>query len=146
MARHVQITQNNKFTISVQYLKNRVSDFLSEWFFKLVFCMKVSMKVLYKLKLWFLIGMIKDSQISWNSKFAVSLQYLKREVRWSWFLHADKHQSLLQVDFNTLSIKVYKMILLLMGMIKYLQSTQSNNVAISLQYLKNDEVCLFACR
>ena len=69
----------------------------------------------------------------------MSLQYLKKEVRDEVdFLHADKHQSFLQVDFNTLSIKVfYKVILsLLMGMIKHSQSTQSNKFAISLQYLK----------
>ena len=69
----------------------------------------------------------------------MSLQYLKKEVRDEVnFLHADKHQRFLQVDFNTLGIKVsYKVILsLLMGMIKYSQSTQSNKFAISLQYLK----------
>ena len=56
------------------------------------------------------------------------------------FLHADKQQSFLQVDFNTLSIKVFcKMILsLLMGMIKHSQSTQSNKLAIVLQYLTNE--------
>ena len=50
--------------------------------------------------------------------FVMFLQYLKKEVRDEVdFLHADKHQSFLQVDFNTLSIKVfYKVILsLLMG-------------------------------
>ena len=56
------------------------------------------------------------------------------------FLHAGKHQSFLQVDFNTLSIEVfYKLILsLLMGMIKHSQSTQSNKLAIVLQYLTNE--------
>ena len=56
------------------------------------------------------------------------------------FLCADKHQSFLQVDFNTLGIKVsYKVILsLLMGMIKHSQSTQSNKFAKSLQYLKKE--------
>ena len=55
-------------------------------------------------------------------------------------MHADKHQSFLQVDFNTLVIKVsYKVILsLLMCMIKYSQSTQSNKFAISLQYLRKE--------
>ena len=83
-----------------------------------------------------LMGMVKHSQSSQNSKFAMSLQYLKKEVRDEVdFLHADKHQSFLQVDFNTLGIKVsYKVILLLlMGIIKHSQSTQSNN----LQYLYN---------
>ena len=61
---------------------------------------------------------VKHLRIYQNSKFAMSLQYLKKEVRDEVdFLHADKHQSFLQVDFNTLSIKVfYKVILsLLMG-------------------------------
>ena len=56
----------------------------------------------------------------------MSLQYLKKEVRDEVsFLHADKHQSFLQVDFNFLGIKVfYKVILsLLMGMINQSQST-----------------------
>ena len=42
--------------------------------------------------------------------------------------------------FNTWGIKVsYKVILsLLMGMIKHSQSTQSNKLAVSLQYLKKE--------
>ena len=43
---YVQITQNNKFAISLNYLKKEVSD-------KLIFCMQVSMKVSYKLILWY---------------------------------------------------------------------------------------------
>ena len=36
----------------------------------------------------------------------MSLQYLKKKVRDKVeFLHVDKHQSFLQVDFNTLGIK-----------------------------------------
>ena len=56
------------------------------------------------------------------------------------FLHADKHQSFLQVNVNTLGIKVsYKVILsLLISMIKHSQSIQSNKFARSLQYLKNE--------
>ena len=55
----------------------------------------------------------------------MSLKYLKKEVRDEVdFLHGDKHQSFLQIDFNTLSIKVlYKVILsVLMGRIKHSQS------------------------
>ena len=106
---------------------------------KLIFYSQINMKACYKLILWFWWGMVKHSQSSQKSKFVMSLQYLKKEVRDEVdFLHADKHQSFLQVDFNTLSIKVfYKVILsLLMGMIKHSQSTQSNKFAISLQYLK----------
>ena len=63
-----------------------------------------------------LVGMAKYSQSSQNSKFSLSIQYLKKEVRDEVdFLHADKHQSFLQVDFNTLDIKVsYNVILSLM--------------------------------
>ena len=67
------------------------------------------------------------------------------------FLHADKRQCFLQVDFNTLGIDVfYKVILsLLMDIIKHSQSTQTNKFAISLQYLKKEVrngVHFFACR
>ena len=84
-------------------------------------------------------GMFKHSQSSQNSKFAMSLQYLKKGIRNEVdFLHADKHQSFLQVDFNTLGIKVSYQVILssLMSVIMHFQSTQSNKFAISLQYLK----------
>ena len=54
-----------------------------------------------------LLGMVKHFQSSQNSKFAMSLQYPKKEVKdEAGFLHADKHQSFLKVYFNTLGIKV----------------------------------------
>ena len=84
---------------------------------------------------------MKHLQSYQNIKFAMSLLYLKKEVRDEVnFLHVSKHQNFLQVDFNNLSIKVfYKVILsFLMGMIKYSQSTQSNKLAIVLQYLTNE--------
>ena len=71
----------------------------------------------------------------------MSLQYLKKEVIDKVdFLHADKHQSFVQVDLNTLIIKVfYKVIIsLLMSMVKRSQSSQSNKLAIALQHLKNE--------
>ena len=46
--------------------------------------------------------MVKHSQSSQKSKFTMSLQYLKKDNRSEVdFLHADKHQNFLQVDFNT---------------------------------------------
>ena len=69
-----------------------------------------------------LTGIVRRYQSSQNSKFTMSLQYLKKDVRdEADFLHVDKHQSLLQVDFNNLGIKdAYKVILsLLLGMIKH---------------------------
>ena len=41
MGRHVQLTQNNKFAISVQYLKKEVSDEVD--------ILQISMKACYKL-------------------------------------------------------------------------------------------------
>ena len=64
---------------------------------------------------------------SQNRKFVITLQYLKKEVRDEVdFLHADKRQSFLQVDFSTLGSKVsYKVVLsLLMGMIRQVTSLQ----------------------
>ena len=87
-----------------------------------------------------LMGMVKHSQSSQNSKFAMSLQYLKKDVKDEVdFLHVDKHQSFLKVYFDTLGIKVLYMVDIipsLMGMVKHSQITQSNKFAISLQYLK----------
>ena len=68
---------------------------------------------LLQIDIMILMGMVKHFQSSQNSKFAMSIQYLKKEVRNEVdFLYVDKHQSFLQVDFNTLDIKVsYKVIL-----------------------------------
>ena len=74
-------------------------------------------------------------------KFAMSLQYLKKGVRDEVdFLQAEEHQNFVQVDFNTFSIKVsYEAILLLlMGMIRHSQNTQSNKFVISLHYLRKE--------
>ena len=57
-----------------------------------------------------------------NNKFAISLQYLKKEVSNEVdFLHADKHESLLQIDR-----------MILMGMVKHFQSSQNSKLAMSL--------------
>ena len=74
---------------------------------------------------------VKHSQRSQNIKFAMSLKYLQKQVRDKVdFLHADKHQTFLQVYFNPLDVKVsFQVILyLLMGMVKYSQSTQIKQV------------------
>ena len=111
-----------------------------KWVIKLIFCMKISINVCYKFILWFWWAMVKHSQSPQNSKFAMFLQYLKKEVRDDVdFFHADKYQSFLQVDFNTFGIRVsFRLILSLllgMGMFKNYQSTQNNKFGISWQYL-----------
>ena len=43
--------------------------------------------------------MARHAQITQNNKFPISLQYLKNELSDEVdFLHADKHESLLQID------------------------------------------------
>ena len=79
-----------------------------------------------------LMEMVKHFQSSPNSKFTMSAEYHKREVRDVVdFLNTDKYQSGLQVDFNTLGTKFgYKVILwLLMSMMKHSQISKSNNFA-----------------
>ena len=59
--------------------------------YKLISTLRLS-KVSYKVILSLLMGMIKHSQSTQSNKFAVYLQYLKKEVRNGvHFLHADKH-------------------------------------------------------
>ena len=66
--------------------------------------------------------------------FAISLQYLKKEMSVEVdFLHADKYESLLQIDS-----------MILMGMFKDYQSFQNCKFAMSLEYFRKevkDEVC-----
>ena len=51
--------------------------------------------------------MARHAQITQNNKFAISLQYRKKNVSDEVdFLQADKHESFLKYYFNTLSIKV----------------------------------------
>ena len=126
MAWDAQVNQSNKFS-------NFCNIIRKELVMNCLFCMQISMEVFYKLIQWFLMGRVKHSQSSQKSKFAISLQYFKHEVRDEVdFFHADKHQSFLQVGFNKVILSS------LMGMVKHSQSTQSNKCAISLQYLKKE--------
>ena len=80
---------------------------------KLIFCTQIS---LLQIDIMILMGMVKHSQKSQKSEFAMSLQYLKKEVDEIDFLHADKHQSFLKVCFNTLGIKVsYKVCIIIIN-------------------------------
>ena len=64
---------------------------------KLIFCAMST--VFYKLILSLLMGVSRHAQKTQNNKFAVSLQYLKKELSYEVdVLHAGKHESLLQVD------------------------------------------------
>ena len=72
--------------------------------------------------------MARHAHTTQNNKFAISLQHLKKEVCDAVdFLHADKHEYLLQTDT-----------MILMEMVKYSQSSQNSKLAMSLQYHKNE--------
>ena len=65
MTRHVQITQNNKFAISLQYLKKEESD---------------KVEFLYADKHESLLQMVRHSQSSQNSKFASFYNTLTKQL------------------------------------------------------------------
>ena len=67
-------------------------------------------------------------QIIQNNKLLIFLQHLKKEVSDEVdFVHADKHESLLQID-----------IMILIGITMHSQSSQNSKFPISLQYLKQE--------
>ena len=66
MARHVQITQNNKFVISLQYFKKEVND-------EVDFMHGGQHESFLQVGTVILMEMIKHSQSSQSSKFAISL-------------------------------------------------------------------------
>ena len=66
----------------------------------------------------------RHAQITQNKKFAISRHNLKKEVNDEVdFLHAGKHENLIQIDT-----------VILMGMVMYFQSYQNSNFAMSVQY------------
>ena len=73
-------------------------------------------------------GMVKCFQITQSNKFAISFQYLKKEVRnGDHFRHADKGQSF------------YKLILsFLMEVARHVQNTQNRKLVIFLGYIRKN--------
>ena len=62
---------------------------------KFIFGIQINMEVFYKL----ILSFYKHAQSTQNNKFAISLQYLKKDVSDEVdFLHVDKHRGLLQID------------------------------------------------
>ena len=63
---------------------------------KLIFCLQLNIKGFFKL---ILLLLAKHARITQNNKFTISLQYLKKEISDDVdLLHADKHESFLQLD------------------------------------------------
>ena len=70
----------------------------------------------------------RHTEITQNIKFAISSQYLKKEVNDGVdFLHPYKHKSFLQIDTLTL-----------MEMVKHSPISQNGKFAMSLQYLRKE--------
>ena len=96
MARHAQITQNNMFPISLQYLKKEVGnelDFLhvdKHGSFPQANFNSMGIKVSYKVILSLLMSMIKHSQRTQCNIFKICQKEFRGGV---YFLLADKHQS-----------------------------------------------------
>ena len=91
-------------------------------------------KVFYKVLVSFWVCVTRLVQSTQNTKFAISLQYVKENGKnEAGFLLADKHQRFLQIDTINFVVAGHS------------QSTQNNKFSISLQYYKkkvSDEVDL----
>ena len=97
----------------LQYLNENVKDGVD-------FSLLIIVKGFFKVILTFLMCVARHAQITQNKKFAISLQYLKKEVNDEIdFLHGGKHQSGLQVDFNTLGTKIGDKVILIRITDKY---------------------------
>ena len=109
-------TQSNKVAISLQYIKKEVSDEIG---FPHVDKHEISLQI--GSDIWW--GWSNIPKVSKMSSLQCLYNISKNKLDEVDFLHKHKHQSFLEVYFNTLGIKVsYKLILsLLMGMIKYLK-------------------------
>ena len=70
----------------------------------MIFCMNINIKLFRRLVVAFLLVIVRHTQSTQNSTFVISLQYVKKE---GWdevdFLHANRHQTILQVDTINLS-------------------------------------------
>ena len=75
------------------------------WGMKLIFWLLIKAKVFYKLIVSLGVYVSKHAQSTQNSKFAISLQYLKYGLKdKGGFSPADKYQRFLQIDFIILGV------------------------------------------
>ena len=104
--------------ITLQYLQKNM------WWSRYFDCKKVFYKLI--VTLW--LGIVRHAQSTQNNKFAISLQYLEKEMSDQInFLHAYKHESLLRIDT-----------IILIGMVKHFGGFQNNKFLMSLYYLKKE--------
>ena len=107
--------------ISLQYLRNISNRWLG---INMICCMKMSIKVFCKLTISFLLVVSRHAQSTQNSKFVISLEYIKKGGKDETdFAHQDKY------------IFCRLILLILVGMARHVQITQNNKFAKSLWYL-----------
>ena len=88
---------------------------------KFIFGIHINMEVFYKLILSIWVCVTKHAQSTQNNKFAISLQYLKKDVSDEVdFLHVDKHKGLLQIDT-----------MILMEIVRHSQNSQNSKFSMS---------------
>ena len=93
-----------------------------------IYDMQISTKSFYKLIVLLWVCIVRQAHDTKNNKFVASLQYFKKEVNDKVdFLHAGKHENVLEIDT-----------IILMEMIKHFQSSQNSKFAMSLQCLKKE--------
>ena len=91
---------------------------------KLIFCLQIQTKVFSKLVVSLWVCIARHAQNTQYNKFAISLQYLKKEMSDEIdFLHADKYEKLIKLQIDTM---------ILMGMVKHSQSFQNSKFAMYL--------------
>ena len=90
MIKHSQITQSNKFAISLHYLKKEVSNVGNFWHAD-------KRQSFYKLVLCFLIEVTGHVQNTQNTKLVIFLQYIKKNCCNCFVFHCDaKHPDILR--------------------------------------------------
>ena len=92
ITRQVQITQN-KMLVCLSYISRKT------WRMKFIICMQINKKVFYKWIVSPWVWVARHAQSTENNKFAISLQYLKENVKDKVdFLLIDKSQRFRQMD------------------------------------------------
>ena len=119
--RHAQSTQNKKFAYLCNIYRKAMGGGV-----KLILRLQMDTLVFYKLIVSLWVCLARHAQITQNNKLAISVQYLNKELSDEVdFLHADKHENLLQTDS-----------IVLLGMVKHSQSSQNSKFSMFLQYLE----------
>ena len=93
-----------------------------------IYGMQISTKSFYKLIVLLWVCIARQAHVTQNNKFVTSLQYYKKEVNEKVdFLHAAKHENVLEIDT-----------IIFMKMVKHFQSSQNSKFAMPLLCVKKE--------